>query len=120
MNTVVAVWEFISLPLYLFGGILSGGRMVRLIRGSLGRYSARMVRRVDTTSESLYPKMACDDCCDLMLQADKDKRAKEEKIRIAMQKIKAADIKKVRHEFLIYSFISPNFRSVFLSLLRLV
>ena len=68
--------------------------MVRLIRGSMGRYSARTVRRV-TTASSLGAEMACDDCCDLMLQADRDQRAKEEKIRIAIQKIKAADIKKV-------------------------
>ena len=60
----------------------------------MGRYSARTVRRV-TTASSLGAEMACDDCCDLMLQADRDQRAKEEKIRIAIQKIKAADIKKV-------------------------
>lgn len=69
--------------------------MVRLIRGSLGRYSARMVRRVDT-STTIATQTSYDDCCDLILQTDRDQRAKEEKIKIAIQKIKAADIKKVR------------------------
>lgn len=72
--------------------------MVRLVRGSLGRYSARSTyserKRLSSASSSCCAQTR-DDCCDFILQADKDQRAKEEKIRIAIQKIKAADIKKV-------------------------
>lgn len=73
--------------------------MVRLVRGSLGRYSARSYHERKSLSSTADCNAICtqtrDDCCDLILQADKDQRAKEEKIRIAIQKIKAADIKKV-------------------------
>ena len=69
--------------------------MVRLVRGSLGRYSARSTYSERKRLSSAVVPKSCDDCCDLILQTDRDQRAKEEKIRIAIQKIKAADIKKV-------------------------
>lgn len=66
--------------------------MVRLVRGSFRRRSAREFHsvRVEVSTQT-----AVDDC-DYMFQTDRERRAKEEKIRIAIQKIKAADIKKVR------------------------
>jgi len=72
--------------------------MVRIIRGSLGRYSARNLHseRKQRLAPPITPT-SCDDCCDLLLQGDGELRAKEEKILIAIQKIRAADIKKVKH-----------------------
>lgn len=64
--------------------------MVRLVRGSFRRsarefHSVRL--EVSTQTTSL-------DDCNYLFQ-DKEQRAKEEKIKLAIQKIQAADIKKV-------------------------
>lgn len=67
--------------------------MVRIIRGSIRRQSAREFRR--TTSLEVSTQTTSMDDCNYLFQTDQEQRAKEEKIRLAIQKIQAADIKKV-------------------------